>query len=166
MLMAIDPGNMQSAYAFVSDDYTLHGFGKVENEKLRQIIYASSQDIDNMVIERVSCYGLAVGREVFDTCVWIGRYAEQYKGLTGREADGIERVKVKLHICNSSRAKDTNVRQALIDRFATHDFKNGKGTKKDPDTFYGVKADIWAAIGLATTWLDERANGDEQRNKD
>lgn len=53
-----------------------------------------------------------------------------------------------LDLCNSARAKDSNTRQALIDRF------DAPGTKKSPGRLYGVKADEWAALPLAVYFED------------
>lgn len=153
-LLAIDPGNIESAYVLITDKYTLFQKDKVTNEKLLKII--KNGDYDRIAVEMVACYGMPVGREVFDTCVWIGRFTE----AATVDVDYVYRQEEKLLLCNSVRAKDANIRQALIDRFAKFDFKNGKGAKKNPDYFYGFKADMWAAMAVACVWI-ERENTNE-----
>ena len=54
----------------------------------------------------------------------------------------------KLDLCGSLSAKDANIRQALVDRYAPGQPNFGKGTKKDPGFFYGFSAAI-AVIGGA-----------------
>lgn len=155
-IFAIDPGNIQSAYCVMDGDYKLIEFGKYDNAvvgtKMNSWIQKPFVDIDTVVIERIASYGMPVGREVFDTCEWIGRFALAAEQWTN--TGFIYRQDEKMYICHDSRAKDANIRAALIERFAKHDFKNGKGTKKNPDVFYGVSADCWAAIAVAVTWLD------------
>lgn len=77
-IIAIDPGNRQSAYCVI-DCNTLRPleFGKVDNEELRnKLVFANEQGWQWAVIEMVASYGMAVGREVFDTVLWIGRFYE------------------------------------------------------------------------------------------
>ena len=152
VLLAIDPGNIESAYVLM-DGYRPIAFDKIPNEAMIDVV--STGAYHHCVIEMVESYGMAVGREVFDTCVWIGRFSQA--GIAaGMAPYYVPRREVKLTLCGSPRAKDTNVRQALIDRFAEHDLKNGKGTKKNPDWFYGFKADVWAAYAVGVTWLDQK----------
>lgn len=81
----------------------------------------------------VASYGMAVGREVFDTVLWIGRFYEALSIQMAQKPRLLCRIEEKRHICHDSRANDPAIRRALIDRFATHDLKNGKGTSKNPD---------------------------------
>ena len=152
IILAIDPGDKESAYCFVDSDTLEPGFfGKVPNEEL--LAYINTFTYDCIVIERISSYGMAVGRNVFETCEWVGRFTQ---AALPAKAEYNYRKEEKLHICQDSKAKDANIRRALIDRFARHDFQNGKGTKKDPDWFYGFKADVWAAYAVGLTYLETR----------
>lgn len=152
-LLAIDPGNTESGYCLM-DTETMQPieFGKIPNKEMEDLI-SNMSGIGQIVIEKIASYGMAVGREVFDTCVEIGRMsmiAEMMRIPVGY----VFRKDEKLTICGSPRANDSNIRRALIDRFAKHDFKNGKGTKSDPDWFYGFRADVWAAYAVGVTWRE------------
>jgi 5-methylcytosine-specific restriction protein A len=57
---------------------------------------------------------VAVGAEVFDTVLWAGRFAEAAHRVP---VVLLPRRAVKLALCGDSRARDANIRQALIDRF-------------------------------------------------
>lgn len=157
-ILAIDPGNTESAFVLMNTDYTVsHSAGKFGNEVLLKLVHdlsiISGGEL-TVVIEMVASYGMAVGKEVFDTCVWIGRFA-QAAMERGAKVDYVYRMQEKMALCHDSRAKDANIRQALIDRFARFDKKSGKGTKTRPDTFYGFRADMWSAFAVGATWLDQ-----------
>lgn len=151
-VLAIDPGNVESAYCCIDADTLEPGFfGKVPNEQLLGYIHAFTYD--TLVIERISSYGMAVGRDVFETCEWVGRFTQ---AALPAKAEYVYRREEKLHICNDSKARDSNIRQALIERFARHDLKNGKGSKKSPDFFYGFRADIWSAYATGLVFIETR----------
>jgi hypothetical protein len=152
-ILAIDPGNIESGYAVIEmPDFKLLEFGKVKNEELLSMLTLIPYKIDAVAIEMVASYGMAVGKSVFDTCVWIGRFVQ---ALANDGVDYVYRKDEKMCLCGSMKAKDSNIRQALIDRYAKHDFKNGKGVKKNPDTFYGVSKDVWQAIAVGVTYYEK-----------
>jgi hypothetical protein len=154
--LAIDPGSSESAYVVVDEDLRVLESRKVANEVLRQhlrgIIW--QHRVGTAAIEMITSYGMPVGAEVFRTCVWIGRFVEQIHAET--HCFAIPRSVIKAHICDSTRAKDSNVRQALVDRFAPGQ-GTGKGTAKKPGWFYGFRADIWQAYALAVYMVDREA---------
>lgn len=151
MILSIDPGNIESAYCLIEKEtYKPIEFGKVKNEDLRVRIvsFVELYGIDAVAIEMVASYGMAVGKEVFETCVWIGRFYEKASSYS-RSINYVYRKDVKMNLCNSMRAKDSNIRQALIDRFGV------VGTKKNQGWFYGFKADIWSSYAVGITYLDK-----------
>jgi len=154
MLLAIDPGNEMSGYVLMNEDHTIYNKGKVKNEELINMIKKIGFKDLKICIEMVASYGMAVGQTVFDTCVWIGRFYQASIETNGYKPILIFRKDVKMNLCGQTRAKDTNIKQALIDRFAYGVPNNGKGYKKDPGYFYGFKADIWQAYALGVTCLD------------
>lgn len=154
-IFAIDPGNELSAYCITDMNLKPRRHEKLANYDLLGILH-DERDADNFyAIEMIASYGMPVGKEVFDTCVWIGRFTERIYEETGRVPILVYRKDEKLTICNSPRANDATIRQALVDRFAYGVPNKGKGTKKDPGWFYGFKADEWAAYAVAVTFYEK-----------
>ena len=160
-ILAIDPGPVLSAWVLY--DGKLLAKGIDDNHKvLRRAdsacnIYLDGRGPSMVVIEMIASYGMPVGADVFNTCVWIGRLIERCAYDWGWDTRLMYRRAVKLNLCNSMRAKDSNVRQALIDRSpATGGGKCKQiGIKAKPGPLYGVHDDIWAALGVAVTWADQ-----------
>ena len=154
-IFAIDPGSTESAYCMMGEDARPVHFAKLPNDDLIVVMHNWFRDFSTVVIERVASYGMPVGREVFDTCEWIGRFTQIAVSM-GVPVEYVFRQEEKLAICKSPKANDATIRRALIDRFAAHDRTNGKGTKKNPDFFYGFKADIWSSYAVGLTALSRR----------
>ena len=148
-VLAIDPGNEQSAWV-EWDGQTIRNHGKGPNADVLEVIPACNPDV--LAVEEICSFGMPVGREVFHTCIWTGRFLQVAESFN-IPYELIPRREVKLYLCNSLRAKDSNVRQALIDKVGP------QGTKKHPGPTYGIKADTWQALGLAVTALQQELAG-------
>lgn len=150
MILAIDPGPAQSA--IVEIEYGGSGVGRFFTKPNHEIAEFLRRDIEsetNVVIEMIASYGMPVGREVFETCVWVGRFIECSDVCF---AGTVYRKDVKINLCGSMKAKDANIRQALIDRFGGKE--KAIGNKKAPGPLYGIKGDEWAALAVAVTYAD------------
>jgi hypothetical protein len=148
MLLAIDPGPVESACVLWDGTRVLLHW-KRPNAEMIGIIrdHRESQLYPHLAIEMIACYGMPVGAEVFETCVWIGRFMEAWGG----EVTRIPRLKVKSHLCHSAKANDGNIRQALIDRLGP------PGRKATPGPTFGIAGDEWAALAVAVTVWDQGA---------
>lgn len=147
MILAIDPGNTQSGWCLF-DGQRVHDSGVLENEEMLAKVVTHRDKL--LAIEMIASYGMPVGREVFETCVWIGRFVQAHRPNCWQL---VYRKDVKMYLCGSMKAKDGNIRQAIIDLFpATGGGKVAQiGTKSRPGPLYGVSSHAWAALGVAIT---------------
>lgn len=151
MILAIDPGNTESGWVLFTGR-AVHSSGVMPNDEVLQRLRSDWRIVaHSLAIEMIASYGMAVGREVFETCVWIGRFQQAW--LAPELVKLVYRKDVKLHLCHDSRAKDTNIRQALLDLFprAGGGATPQVGTKGKPGPLYEVSSHAWPALAVAVT---------------
>ena len=157
-ILAIDPGPVKSGlvemYIGNGGVPSLKFCGVVENPQVLSFLRAGMGGLGwhAVVIEYPQCMGMVASQALLDTAGWAGRFEASFALGPSRHGYGdthrVKRTDVKLHLCGTCRAKDSNVRQALIDRWGP------RGTKKEPGPTYGIAGDAWAALAVATYWLD------------
>jgi hypothetical protein len=161
-ILAIDPGTSESGWCILDDGQLIHSDVYVNDDtadfNMMELVASRAAGYytglcDVLAVEMVASYGMPVGAEVFRTVWWTGRFAEAWWTNGGVDVREVYRRDVKLHLCQSPRAKDANIRQALIDRWG------GKaaaiGNAKNPGPLYGVKSHAWAALAVAVYVNDE-----------
>jgi hypothetical protein len=146
MILAIDPGTTDSAF-IRWDGKTVYEKGICSNETMLDIIGLCDPLQYHLLVEEIRSYGMAVGIETFTTVWWSGRFVQRWTERCGT-FEMIPRGEIKLHHCQSPRAKDPNVRQALLDKYGA------PGTKKAPGLTYGISSHVWAAFALATYYTE------------
>ena len=145
-VLGLDPGPEQTAFVWF-DGSRVGLNGIVSNEEMLALLAQTQTHGANIWCEDIASYGMAVGASVFGTCIWIGRYWQRCADHAS--FNRVFRRDVKLHLCNSPRAKDGNVRVALIDRIGP------QGTKRQPGPTYGIKSHVWAALAVAVYGHDK-----------
>ena len=138
-VVGIDPGPRDSSYV-VWDGQRVVSSGDLPNAELAAYLDSAFGPV---ACEWIESFGMAVGREVFETVFAIGMFSQHVDRLRL-----VPRRDVKMHLCQSPRAKDGNIRQALIDRCGS------VGTKKSPGPLYGISQHKWAALAVAVTAFD------------
>lgn len=135
----IDPGTAQSAFVVWNGETILD---KQIIENAASLAYLKSVDCGLIACEHIQSYGMAVGKEVFETCYWVGRY---WQICVDRKIEWCKtfRSDVKSHWCHSLKANDSNIRAAVIDRLGP------PGVKRSPGTTYGISKDLWSALAIS-----------------
>lgn len=152
-IFAIDPGTTKSAYVIYDPtvDKCIIEHGIVENNELLNRITFSPYYNAFPAIEMVASYGMPVGATVFETCVWIGRFEQQFNwNKQYKPVNKVYRKDVKMCLCYTTKANDSTIRQALIDIYGS------VGTIKNKGRTYGISKDKWAALGVAHTFAQEK----------
>lgn len=139
-ILGIDPGTEKSGFV-VWDDGLIESGELNNSELLVRIVQNEFGKVEVCGIEMVASYGMAVGREVFETVFWIGRIYE--RAIKRWTTIRVYRKDVKMFLCGTSKAKDSNISQALRDKHGE------KGTKKAPGKLYGISKHTWAALAVA-----------------
>jgi hypothetical protein len=152
--IGIDPGPRE--FAWVEwDGSRVVRCGDCPNVEFDVLLTSVAERGQTWAIEWIESFGMAVGREVFETVFSIGAMATAAANVCHVRL--VPRRDVKLHLCASPRAKDGNIRQALIDRFGI------VGTKNNPGPLFGISNHRWAALAVAVTAHDIERTEHEAR---
>ncbi len=156
-VIAIDPGPLVSGwvlYDMVEETVDQHGIE--ENNELIEIIEPHTNKwpmAQHLAIERFEARGMPLGESSIETIIWTGRFAQAWLA----QVCWVRRREVKLHLCGTMRAKDSNVNAVLGDRFsAGQGMRAAKGVKRAPGPLYGLKSHSLAALAVALTFAETK----------
>jgi len=176
-ILGLDPGNLQSGWVIYDPrELNVPWSGTTPNEDLKTQLEVFSETCSLMVMETMRPRGMPTSLQEMETLIWSGRFIEAWN----RPYRMVYRDKAKLHLCGKMAAKDTNVRQALIDRFGGNDIAiggercakckgkgwfgagrpvcqecDGKQWAHPPGCLHKVSSHSWPALAVALTWIDQ-----------
>lgn len=163
-VLAIDPGPESSALVVLDGDQVVR-HERIANPEVLVRLHGGERLADVLVLEQIASMGMAVGADVFETCVWSGRFIQAWSMIDGlRRWDRVKRHEVKTALCGSQRAKDPNIRQALIDRFGPGK-ERAIGSKAKPGPLYGIAGDEWSALAVAIVWQERTVAAARERKR-
>ena len=148
LIMGIDPGPTESAYAIVRPDYSLVKATKAQNYEVKCALSEAiiDQGVRVVVIEGLACYARPVGRETFETAYMVGDLRTLVT-VDGAEWLLYDRPTYANAIAGTNKVTDAMLYQALRLRF-------GDANKGGP--LYGLRgnSDLRSAYALAVFHLD------------
>lgn len=159
-VMAIDPGTTESAFVLLDLDGHVLNHNKQSNDFVLGWVQAAfdrrvGNPIEHLVIEQVASYGMPVGREVFETVHWAGRFHQAALDFGFRASvTRLTRKTVAEHLCGGGEREkgktpnDATVRKALLDRYG------GDEARKKGGALHGITNDRWAALAVGCAYLD------------
>lgn len=143
-IFAVDPGTTKSGWVVYVDGEIAES-GVDRNEDVLDMVGYYAHHRATLAVEMIASYGTTVGRETFETVLWIGRYCQRWLDRCGGKCLKVYRQEAKRCVCRTHKASDADVRAALITRLGD------VGTAKNKGPLYGVKSHAWAALAVAVT---------------
>lgn len=148
MILAIDPGTIESGYVIVSKGLRIVEAGKVWNHQILDIISNNAGHSNTCLIESMQSYGKPVGQSVFNTCIWIGRFIQSSIHCGVVEYGLIPRKSYAHALCRNTRAvSDAMIRKELEQRFGG--YKPGQPLEKLVGS-----SDVRSAFAMAVYFTD------------
>ena len=147
ILVSLDPGPTATGVCCFDGFYKLLACGHLPNDSVERLIERVDPCIT--VCEDIVGFGMSVGKSTFDTAKQIGRFwilSELYS----REWHLINRRDIKLLCCGDAKAKDKDIRAAMIASWGQ------QGTAKLPGPTYGFTNHTWSALAVGTAWIKQR----------
>jgi hypothetical protein len=139
IVLGIDPGAEQSGWV-------LWDGKRVIDKSIDDNPYILQQmqqgGYDRLAIECIRGYGQVVGNDTLIAAEWVGRFDRDCTALL------LPRKEIKRHLCGNTTSRDSDIRQALIDRIGP------QGSKKTPGPTFGIASHMWAALAVCVTAWD------------
>lgn len=153
-ILAIDPGPVQSAAVVLTTHREIIDKYLACNEDM--LLFIAKHYNESLVIEMMSSYGQAVGREIFETCVWIGRFRQYWTDLRFLDELPSEvllptRKEVLRYWCCNN---DSEIIEAIVRLWGGTSRRAVVGTDRKPGPLYGIKRDLWQALALGMYALE------------
>ena len=175
ILHCIDPGVFESGVVTLSEERRVTYAAVVQNDEIRRSLPRVPPD-GVLAIEVPQPRGMPTSGEEMETLIQIGRFIEAFRDID--RVHRVSRVAVKMEICGVANARDTNIRQAIIDLYGgkrtgiggitcrkcsgkgwrgrgrpTCDSCKGNGWEVPPGPLYDVKSHCWSALAVGLTCL-------------
>ena len=182
-IIGIDAGTTKTGYIYLEDRQPID-YGWVFNEDIFKIIskYKGKRpDKAHVVMEDIQSYGMPVGVDVFTTVKALGAFEYYATQIEKLKLTYVKRSEAKLFLCNSARATDANIRQALIDLYggdekavggkkcktckgkgyngrdrASCDLCGGLGLQSPKGALYGITGHVWSALAVGVTFFEQQ----------
>ena len=148
-ILGVDPGPTCSGFVLLGPDGVVESGVKPNAAMLEYLQAVRPSDGMSLVVEWFESYGMPVGREVFETCRWIGRFQQAWN--TPEAVVFVKRSEVKRGLSLGPRAGDSEVRRALLERFP-HTGGGAEpaiGISRCKGPLYGVRTHAWPALAVA-----------------